>query len=323
VKNILITGANGLMASHLCNRLVNSEEDYRVVGIVKDRNFRSRRDVLDRISVAYGDIRDIDFVRYTMSRYEVDTVFHLAAVTILKQSVKDPFSCYDVNIMGTVCLLQAATEVGVKKFVSKSSDKAYGTYHDLPYVETMNVQPSADPYSTSKACMDMISQEYAWRGALDVSIVRAGNIYGHDLNASRLIPRSMMRCIDGLAPVIYSGVGEYKREFLWAEDVVDAYLTVAERGASGESYNVGGSGFMTVFETVEKICEVAGFQGKPEVIEKGGFKEIKEQYLDASKLQRLGWECKYPIGEGLKEAYKWYKQYKTVPEFKKQLFYVT
>jgi len=225
--------------------------------------------------------------------------------------------------MGTVRLLQAASEVGVKKFVSKSSDKAYGTYHDLPYVETMSVQPSPDPYSTSKACMDMISQEYAWRGVLDVSIVRAGNIYGHDLNASRLIPRSMMRCIDGSPPVIYSGVGQYKREFLWAEDVVDAYLTVAERGVSGEAYNVGGSGYLTVYETVEKICEVTGFDGKPEVIEQAGFKEIKEQYLDASKLKRLGWKCKYPIEDGLREAYKWYKQYKEDPEFRKKLFYVS
>ena len=323
MKNILITGASGLMASHLIAKLLKSEQDYRIVGIAKDRNFRSRRDILDNISVAYGDIRDINFVRYTMSRYEIDTVFHLAAVTILQQSVKDPLSCYDVNIMGTVSLLQAASEVGVKKFVSKSSDKAYGTYHNLPYIETMNVQPSKDPYSTSKACMDMISQEYAWRGALDVSIVRAGNIYGHDLNASRLIPRSMLNCIRGTPPIIYTGVGEYKREFLWADDVVDAYITVAERGVSGEAYNVGGSGYLTVYETVEKICEVTGFDGKPDIREKDGFKEIKEQYLDASKLKRLGWKCSYPIDVGLKKAYEWYRQYETDPEFRKKLFYVS
>ena len=133
----------------------------------------------------------------------------------------------------------------------------------------------------------------------------------------------MLRCIDGLAPQIYSGVGQYKREFLWAEDVVDAYLTVAERGEPGEAYNVGGSGFYTVYETVEKICQATGFQGKPEVIPQPGFKEIKEQYLDASKLERLGWKCKYPIDLGLQEAYKWYKQYKEDPEFRKKLFYVS
>lgn len=323
MKNILITGVAGLMASHLCNRLVNSEKDYRVVGIAKDRNFRSRRDILDRISVCYGDIRDIDFLRYTMARYEIDTIFHLAAVTILGQSIKDALSTYDVNIMGSVKVLQAALETGVKKVVSKSSDKAMGTYTNLPYTADMLAQPSPDPYSTSKACMDMISQEYAWRSGLDVSIIRAGNIYGHDLNMSRLIPRSMIRCIEGKAPVIYKGVGEYKREFLWAEDVVDAYLTVAEKGGSGEVYLVGGSGYLTVYETVKKICEVTGFDGEPEVIDKTGFKEIKEQYLDASKLERLGWRCRYPIDKGLEEAFKWYKSYKTDPEFRKKLFYVS
>lgn len=311
------------MASHLANRLIKSEKDYRIVGVIKDRNFRSRRDILDRISVAYGDIRDIDFLRFTMSRYEIDTVFHLAAVTILKQSIHDALSTYDVNVMGTVKVLQAAFETGVKKVVSKSSDKAMGTYANLPYTADMLAQPSPDPYSTSKACMDMISQEYAWRTGLDVSIIRAGNIYGHDLNMSRLIPRSILRCLDNKSPIIYKGVGEYKREFLWAEDVVDAYLTVAEKGGPGEVYLVGGSGYLTVYETVKKICEVCGFDGEPEIVDKTSFKEIKEQYLDASKLERLGWECKYPIEKGLQKAYEWYKQYKTDPEFRKKLFYVS
>ena len=321
MRNILLTGCNGFAGAALAKRLIDTRPDCRVVGIVKDRNFKSRRDILDRISVAFGDISDFNFVRYTMSRYEIDTVFHLAAVTILRQSVMDPVSCYNTNIMGTVNILEAARQVGVKKIVSISSDKAYGTYEELPYRETMPVQASPDPYSTSKACMDLISQSYASAYDLDVSILRAGNKYGYgDLNLSRLIPRSILRCLDGKAPQLYTGVGQYKREFMFIDDVVDAYLCVAERGAPGEAYNVGGSGYQTVFDTVNKICELTGFKGEPEVVD-ADFKEIKEQYLDSSKIERLGWKCKHNIDQGLAKTVNWYREYLLNPETRKSMFF--
>lgn len=320
MKNVLITGINGFAGSALAERLINTT-DYRVVGIVKDRNFKSRRDVLDRCSIVYGDICDLDTMRYAMSRYEIDTVFHLAAVTILRQSVVDPLSCYKVNVMGTVNVLEAARLCGVKKVVSISSDKAYGTYDDLPYVETMPVQASPDPYSTSKACMDLISQSYATTYGLNVSILRAGNKYGPgDLNLSRLIPRSILRCLEGAAPQLYNGVGQYKREFMYIEDVVDAYLTVAERGLPGEAYNVGGSGFQTVFDTVNKICQLVGFKGQPDIVDKD-FIEIKEQYLDSTKIEKLGWKCKHQIDAGLAKTVDWYKTYALDPDQRKAMFF--
>lgn len=322
MKHVFISGINGFAGSALAKRLVETRPDVRVVGLVKDRNFKSRRDILDRCSIVYGDLCDINTVRYTLSRYEIDTVFHLAAVTILRQSVMDPVSCYNVNIMGTVNILEAARQVGVRKVVSISSDKAYGTYENLPYVETMPVQASPDPYSTSKACMDLISQSYATTYGLDVSILRAGNKYGDgDLNLSRLIPRSILRCLEGKAPQLYSGVGQFKREFMYIEDVVDAYLAVAERGTLGESYNVGGSGFQTVFDTVNKICKIVGFEGEPEIVDKD-FKEIKEQYLDPTKIERLGWKCNHTIDQGLEKTVEWYKKYALDEEQRKKMFFV-
>lgn len=321
MKNVLVTGANGFAGAALCKRLIDTRPECRVVGLVKDRNFKSRRDILDRISVTVGDLTDFDAVRYAMSRYEIDTVFHLAAVTILRQSVQDPVSCYNTNVMGTVNVLEAARQVGVKKVVAISSDKAYGTYEQLPYVESMPVQASADPYSTSKACMDLIAQSYAQAYGLNVSILRAGNKYGPgDLNLSRLIPRSILRCLEGTAPQLYSGVGQYKREFMFIDDVVDAYLIVAERGGAGEAYNVGGSGFQTVFDTVNKICELTGFDGEPDVVDVD-FKEIKEQYLDSSKIERLGWKCTHNIDEGLAKTVDWYKAYALNPDLRKKMFF--
>jgi len=318
LRNCLVSGVNGFAGAALAKRLLDTRPDVRLVGIVKDRNFKSRRDILDRMSIVYGDIRDFDCVRYAMSHYEIDTVFHLAAITILRQSVMDPMTCYQINTMGTLNILEAARQVGVRKTVFKSSDKSYGTYENLPYVEEMPVQASPDPYSTSKATADLIAQQYAQGYGLDVSIIRAGNIYGPgDLNGSRLIPRTTLRCFDGEAPQLYTGVGQYKREFMFIDDVVDAYLTVAERGVLGEAYNVGGSGYQTVYDTVNKIIELTGFEGEPEIIDKD-FAEIKEQYLDPSKIERLGWKCKYKIDEGLAKTVEWYKQFR---EDRSQMFY--
>jgi len=310
MENVLVTGANGFLGSALCERLI--DDGCRVVGLVRDRNYKSRREILDKISVVHGDLRDFDTVRYAMSHYEIDTVFHLAAVTILRKSVVDPLTCYQSNVIGTVNVLEAARQVGVKKIVKASSDKAYGTYDDLPYVETMAVQASPDAYSTSKACSDLISQQYAnAKGyGLDVSIVRAGNIYGPgDLNLSRLIPKSILRCFDNRRPTLYKGVAQFKREFMYIDDVVDAYLLLAERGLAGEGYNVGGSGYQSILETVNKIIRLTGRDFEPEIIEKD-FVEIKEQYLDSTKIEALGWECKHMIDAGLEKTVAWYQDYR-------------
>jgi len=196
MKNVLVTGANGFLGAALCARLLTMNKT--VVGLIRDRNYKSRRDIIDNISVVYGDLRDYDVVRYAVSKYEIDTIFHLGAITILKMATYDPKTCYQVNIMGTINVLEAARECGhVTKVVVASSDKAYGNHEELPYREDMALLPS-DPYSTSKSCTDLIAQSYAHTYDLDTSVIRAGNIFGPgDLNKSRLIPGSILRVING------------------------------------------------------------------------------------------------------------------------------
>jgi len=310
MKSALLTGFNGFLGTALARKL--SGRGVRVVGLVRDRNFKTVPDVHSKCSVVYGDLQDVDVIRYSLSHYEIDTIFHLGAMTILRQSVVDPMTCYRTNVMGTVNVLEAARQVGVKKVVVASSDKAYGTYDELPYVETFPVQSSPDAYSTSKACGDLITQSYASGYELDASIVRAGNIYGPgDLNLSRLVPRSTLKCLADDPPQIYRGVGGYKREFMYIDDVVDAYLVVQERGLPGEAYNVGGSGFLSIIDTVDKIVNLTGCTKQPEIVDKD-FVEIKEQYLDSTKIESLGWECKVKIDEGLERAVEWYKKYQDV-----------
>jgi CDP-glucose 4,6-dehydratase len=312
MQNVLVTGANGFVGSAICDRLLKMNKS--VVGIVRDRNYKSRRDILDNISIVYGDLRDYDTVRYAVSKYEIDTIFHVGAITILKMATYDPKTCFQTNLMGTVNVLEAARECKhVKKLVIASSDKAYGNHDLLPYREDFSLLAS-DPYSTSKSCTDLLSQCYSYTYGLDTSIIRSGNIFGPgDLNKSRIIPGSILRILEGEQPVVYRGVGTYKREFMYIDDVVDAYMYIQERGLPGEAYNVGGSGFQTIFDTVQMIIEEMGVNMEVQVLEKD-FIEIKEQYLDPSKLENLGWKCKHSIRDGIREAIPWYKEYSKDPQ---------
>jgi CDP-glucose 4,6-dehydratase len=306
MDNVLVTGANGFVGAALCEQLL--EADITVVGLIRDRNYKSRRDILDKISVVYGDLRDADVVRYAVSKYEVDTIFHLGAITILKTATYDPKTCIQTNVMGTMNVLEAARECGhVRKVVVASSDKAYGNHDNLPYREDFALLAS-DPYSTSKSCTDLLTQSYA------ASILRSGNIFGPgDLNKSRIIPGSILRVLDGEQPVIYSGVGNYKREFMYIDDVVAGYLTVRDRGLKGEAYNIGGSGFQNIFDTVDIILEEMETDIRPQIVEKD-FIEIKEQYLDPTKLKDLGWSCNYDIRQGIRDTIPWYKDYHADPK---------
>src|SRR5688500_7403901 len=100
MENVFVTGANGFLGSQLALNLAK-DKNVRVVCLMKDKNFRTRKDITDHVSVVWGDLRDFDAVRYCVSHYEIDTIFHLAATTIIKQAVIDPITCYGSNVMGT------------------------------------------------------------------------------------------------------------------------------------------------------------------------------------------------------------------------------
>lgn len=312
MQNVLVTGANGFVGAAVVDRLLRMNKT--VVGLIRDKNYKSRRDILENISVVHGDLRDYDTVRYAVSKYEIDTIFHIGAITILKMATYDPKTCFQTNIMGTVNVLEAARECKhVSKVVVASSDKAYGNHDLLPYKEDYALLAS-DPYSTSKSCTDLLTQSYHYTYGLDTSIIRSGNIFGPgDLNKSRIIPGSILRVLAGERPIIYKGVGNYKREFMYIDDVVDAYLTVQDRGLPGHAYNIGGSGFQNIFDTVSMVLEEMGTDIEPEILEKD-FIEIKEQYLDSTKLEELGWKCKFGIREGIRACIPWYEEYQKDPK---------
>lgn len=298
MKRTLITGTNGFLA----NRLIDFC-DGNVFGISRSDNHKAEK----KCTTFYGDILDIEFLKRIISENHIEVVYHLAAQSIVKIANTNPLYCFRDNVIGTANILEAIRQINpLIKCVIASSDKSYGDHTSLPYTEDMALQ-AGDPYSTSKACADLIAQSYAKTYGLDISIIRSANIYGAgDMNLSRIIPNTIIKILKGEKPVIYSGVWDYKREFIYVDDVCDAYVKVAKFGLAGAAYNAGTSFVYKVGDIVEKICQKMDWTAGIDVVKKS-FPEIKTQYLSSKKINDLCWFPKISIDEGLQLTIDWYK----------------
>jgi CDP-glucose 4,6-dehydratase len=309
-KKVLITGITGFVGHKLADRLTS--EDAFVVGLTKDYG----RNWVQFSHMEVGDVTDYQKLCNIISEHEIDTVFHLAANAIVRVAARDPMSTYRTNVMGTVAVLEACRNVGrCKRIVVASSDKAYGDHEQLPYTEGFALQPK-NTYDTSKACMDMIAQSYAANYGMNVAVTRCSNIYGPgDKNMSRIIPNTINRILDGKRPMLYSDIEKMEREFIFIDDVVDAYSEIAEwvglpdwTGNLSFVFNIGGTGALSIRSLVEKICSQMDAPGDVEIVPRENvFKEIQRQYIDATKLTSYtGWTPKVSLDDGLKKTIDWY-----------------
>lgn len=298
MKRTLITGTNGFLA----NRLIDFSGT-NVFGISRSDNHKASK----RVTTFYGDILDLEFLKRIISENGIEVIYHLAAQSIVKIANTNPLYCLNDNIIGTANVLEAARQINPNiKIVCASSDKSYGDHENLPYTEDMALQ-SGDPYSTSKACADLVAQSYFKTYNLNVNIVRSANIYGAgDMNLSRIIPNTITRILKKEKPVIYSGVMDFQREFIYVDDVCEAYIKIANHGTPGEAYNVGTSAVYRVGDIVEKICNKMNWTEGVEIIKKS-FPEIKMQYLSSKKINNLFWFPNISIDDGLQRTINWYK----------------
>jgi len=307
-KNILITGINGFVGTAAAKSFV--EAGAHVIGIVKDTNRKTDPWIVNNCSIVNGDIRDLSLLNYTMSHYEVDYVLHLASQAIVKICHSDPYTAYETNIMGMVNVLEAARMQALppSKILVMVSDKYYGSAAQLPYTEDLPPEV-ADTYCTSKTCQDMIARSYASTYGVKAITIRAGNIYGPgDFNMSRLIPKNMIKLYRGESPVLYSHSAEMVREFLYVDDVVEAFKVLFIKGVVGEAYNIGGTEPCKIGDVMERIREIVNpeIPIKIEVVE---FGEINAQYLNADKLRFLGWEPLTSLDDGLKKSFEFYQNW--------------
>jgi len=314
-RNVFITGCTGLLGSHLTGKLVDRQAN--VVGLVRDLVPKSnlvQTGIYDRINIVRGCVEDFFTVERALNEYEIDTVFHLAAQTIVGIANRNPLSTFESNIKGTWCVLEACRRVPIiKRIVLASSDKAYGEQERLPYDETSPLEGS-HPYDVSKSCADLIAYAYYKTYKLPVCVTRCGNFYGPgDLNFNRIVPGTIRSVLNNEPPVIRSD-GTFIRDYFYVKDAALAYMHLAEKMEDpkihGEAFNFSNELQITVLELTNKILKLMGRTDlKPAILNQAEH-EIKHQYLSAKKSRELlGWKPKYDLDDALKETVEWYTKF--------------
>jgi len=311
----LVTGATGLVGGWLIKNLLEQGAD--VVCLVRDWVPQSelvRAHLLEQVKVVRGDVRDQEMLERTLGEYEVETVIHLAAQTIVGIANRNPVSTFETNIAGTWALLEACRRSPtVRQIVVASSDKAYGDHEELPYSEDAPLE-GRHPYDVSKSCADLIARSYFETYGLPVAITRCGNFYGGgDLNWNRIVPGTIRSVLRGERPVIRSD-GQYVRDYFYVEDGAAANMILAERLAEdpslrGQAFNFSNETQLTVLELARRVLSLMGSVLEPEVRNEAT-NEIRRQYLSAEKArQLLGWKPLFTLDEGLRRTIDWYRDF--------------
>lgn len=308
----LVTGADGFLGANLARLLRSLGVD--VIGAALNRHGHTALDALGvDIRLEYGDILDPAYLRRLVNAYEPQWVFHLAAVSIVRVAQADPYRAVHTNVMGTLNVLDACRYAShgacaVQAVVVASSDKAYGDYGGQAYTEDLPLKPSG-AYELSKALADTLARGWAQELEARVMVTRCANLYGPgDLQWSRLIPNSCRRIAAGQPPEVHPGAWQFEREWLYVEDAARAYVAIAEKGVTGEAYNVG-SGEVATAGTVAARLAWHGQVAQPVESTWTGLHEIPAQKLSCDKVQRLGWRAGVDLSVGLEHTLSWYRGY--------------
>lgn len=314
-RRVLVTGATGLLGSWTVKRLL--ERGAEVVCLVRDWVPQSeliRDGAMQRCRVVRGDLCDLELMERVLAEYEIQTVFNLAAQTIVTIANSSPISTFEANVRGTWVLLEACRRVPfVKQIVTASSDKAYGDQPVLPYNEDMPLQ-GTHPYDVSKSCADLIAHSFAHTYGLPVAITRCGNFFGGgDLNWNRIIPGTIRSVIRGQRPVIRSD-GTFVRDYVYVEDGAAACILLAEKlaentGLYGEAFNFSTESPMNVVDLVNLVLQRMNSDLVPQIMSQAK-NEIKDQYLCSEKARKLlGWRPEFTVEQSMDRTIDWYRNY--------------
>lgn len=312
-RNVFITGCTGLLGSWLTKKLVKNGAN--VIGLIRDLVPKSNlkwSGFQDEIVTVRGEIEDYFVLERILNEYEIETVFHLAAQTIVTIANRNPLSTFEANIKGTWNLLEASRRSPmVERIVLASSDKAYGSQENLPYDEKTALE-GTHPYDVSKSCADLLCGSYYQTYGLPVCVTRCGNFYGGgDLNFNRIVPGTILSVTQDKEPIIRSN-GQMVRDYFYIEDGAEAYMLLAEKMTKkihGEAFNFSNEQPMTVLEIVNTILDAMKSDLNPVILNEST-NEIEKQYLSAKKANEiLGWKPQYSMDEGLERTIPWYQNF--------------
>jgi CDP-glucose 4,6-dehydratase len=326
-KKVLITGASGFVGSWLTKKLIEKGADVSIISLWKyepPKSVLSFEGVFDKLNPPLiCDIRDYDSVKKAVDESRPQVVFHLAAKAIVKDAQKSPVDALEtmkVNTIGTYNLLEASRNVGtVEAIALASTDKVLGQTKNKSVIKEdspeVTFPSNVSVYELSKLCADRIAKLFFDHYGMPIGTTHCGNIYGGgDLNFSRIVPDTVRSIILGKNPVIRSD-GTPVRNYIHIDDVVDAYITVAEnaqrKDVAGQHFIFAGQDHLSVLDFVNSIIKVSGKSLQPDVRGKGiQTGELDEQYISGEKAKDvLKWEPKVKMEDGIKTTIDWYTRY--------------
>ncbi len=310
-QNVLVTGGTGLVGGHVTEKLLALGANVFVLDIVlKPKSYFETQKLTGKTTLLIQDVRDLKKLKETVVNNNISYIFHLAAQALVPLAYQDPLLTLDVNIMGTVNVLEVAREnSGVKGVVVASSDKAYGK--DCKDAEETQKLAGDHPYDVSKSAADLICTAYFNTYGVPVTISRFANIFGPgDLNFDRIVPGAMEALILNKTLEIRSD-GKFVRDYLYVKDVAEGYVLLAEKidQTKGQAFNFSSGNNLNVIEIVEKVAEALGQTSNYKILNLQK-NEIMFQSLNFQKAKKvLGWQARFTFKQGIEETYNWYKKY--------------
>ena len=304
----LVTGGAGFIGSHIATRLIRDGHRVRILDNFSSGKLENLSEIKDEIEIIRGDIRDAAAVRDAIGGVEI--VFHEAALGSVPRSVADPLTTHETNITGTLNVLLAARDAGVRRVVYASSSSVYGETPVLPKIEDMHPHPLS-PYALSKLTGEHYLSVFNKVYGLESVSLRYFNIFGPrqdpESEYAAVIPKFVTALLEGRSPTIY-GDGLQSRDFTYVDNVVEANLLASESSAApGGIFNVACGGRYSLLELLTKLNEITGGSVRP-IHEAARSGDVRDSQASIEAMAAIGYRVTTDFDEGLKRTVEWYRK---------------